>query len=205
MIWIIDNGHGGIKNGVYVTKSKHKKSPVFDDGYVLYEGQWNRDVSNKILEKSITNDLNVINLVPEIDDISLNERVDRVNKLVKNNSDNMFLISIHMNGTDEFFTTEKSGLTTFYYRKNEGRKYAYIFQDYIGDVIGNRGIFEKGFKMLNKVTIPAILLECGFMNNKNDVKFLKTETGKDKLSDAIIKSMKKIENKIKEYENSRYN
>lgn len=202
MLWVLDNGHGGIKDGIYLTNAEHKKSPIFYDGFVLYEGQWNREITKLIIDKNKT--LNIINLVPELEDISLNDRLNRINKLIKEHGEDIFLISIHMNGTDEFFTTEKSGLTTFYYRNNIGRKYAYIFQDHIGDIIGNRGIFEKSFKLLNKVHIPALLLECGFMNNKNDVNFLKTNEGKDKLSNAILLSMINVE---KNYinENCRYN
>jgi len=196
MIWIIDNGHGGIKDGEYLTKSPHKRSPAYPDGFILYEGQWNREVTKMIFEKAKILDIDAINLVPEIDDISLDERIRRVNKIKNENiGKDLFLLSIHMNGTDEYFTTEKSGLTTFYYRYNDARKYAYVFQDYVGDIIGNRGIFEKAFKMLDQVNVPALLLECGFMNNKKDVEYLRTEHGKDLLTDAIIYSMREV-NKI---------
>jgi N-acetylmuramoyl-L-alanine amidase len=189
LTWIIDNGHGGIKDGAYTTLTKHKKSPKFSNGYVLYEGEWTRRVTAVLMNKCHMEGISVINLVPEIDDISLAVRIQRTEIKM----DNLFLLSIHMNGTDEYFTTEKSGLTTFYYRYNIGRKYAYIFQDHVGDVIGNRGIFEKAFKMLNKVKIPALLLECGFMNNIKDVEYLKTDIGIDELTSGIIKGMKKVE------------
>jgi len=45
---IIDNGHGGIVNGEYVTNGK--RSPVWDDGTQLFEGVWNRQVAKKIHE-----------------------------------------------------------------------------------------------------------------------------------------------------------
>ena len=193
MIWLLDNGHGGILNGVYQTKSKHKKSPELPDGTTLFEGEWNRKIVSRILKLSEGNEIKIINIVPEIIDIDLDERARRVNSY-----NDAFVISIHMNGTDEFFTDEKRGITTFYYRYNTGRKYAWIFQDHISDVIPNRGIFEKGFRLLTRSKHPCLLLECGFMNNLQDVMYLKTEEGINNLSqhiyNAILETHKTIEN-----------
>jgi len=187
LIWLLDNGHGGIIEDVYQTKTLHKKSPILPDGSILYEGEWNRKVVKKIIELSEKEDIIIVNIVPEREDIDIDERAKRVNSY-----DNAFVISIHMNGTDEFFTDEKRGITTFYYRHNEGRKYSWVFQDFISDVIPNRGIFEKGFRLLTRSKHPALLLECGFMNNIQDVMFLKTENGIEQLSSSILKSMLKI-------------
>ena len=46
--WLLDPGHGGMIDGVYQTKGK--RSPSFDDGVVLYEGEFNRAVTKQILE-----------------------------------------------------------------------------------------------------------------------------------------------------------
>jgi len=183
MIWILDNGHGGIIDGIYQTKSKHKKSPVLPDGSILYEGDWNRKVVNKIIKLN-AGSLDIINLVPEQEDVDLDERAHCANSY-----DNAFVISIHMNGTDEFFTDEKRGITTFYYRHNEGRKYSWIFQDHISDVIPNRGIFEKGFRLLTRTKHPSLLLECGFMNNIQDVTYLKTDKGIHAIAGSILTAM----------------
>ena len=64
--------------------------------------------------------------MPELEDIDIDERARRANEY-----NNAFVISVHMNGTDEYFQTDKRGITTFYYRYNDGRKYAWIFQDNI--------------------------------------------------------------------------
>ena len=64
----------------------------------------------------------------------------------------------------------------------EARKFAWIFQDFISDVIPNRGIFEKAFRLPLKSIHPCLLLECGFMNNLEDVEYLRTESGIEKLA-----------------------
>ena len=192
MIWLLDNGHGGIRDGVYLTKSPHKKSPILPDGEVLYEGDWNRKVVASIMKHCKQLKIEAINIVPELDDIGLDERVQRVSSYK-----NAFVLSIHMNGTDEFFQDEKSGITTFYYRHNEGRKFAWVFQDFISDVIPNRGIFEKAFRLPLKSPHPCLLLECGFMNNLKDVEYLRTEVGIEKLALYITLAMQEVEKILK--------
>ncbi len=65
MIWLLDNGHGGIQDGKYLTSSPHKKSPILPDGSILYEGDWNRKVVASILKHSKNLGLKVIHLTPE--------------------------------------------------------------------------------------------------------------------------------------------
>ena len=38
-LWILDNGHGGMIDGVYQTPGK--RSPVWPDGTQLFEGEFN--------------------------------------------------------------------------------------------------------------------------------------------------------------------
>lgn len=192
MMWLLDNGHGGVLDGEYLTSSPHKKSPILPDGTVLYEGDWNRKVVKSIIKQSKNSKLKVINLTPELEDIDIDERARRANEYK-----NAFVLSIHMNGTDEFFQTEKRGITTFYYRHNEGRKSAWVFQDYISNVIPNRGIFEKPFRLPLKSVNPCLLLECGFMNNLQDVEYLRTELGIEKLALSIVLAMREVDELLK--------
>lgn len=192
MIWLLDNGHGGVKEGKYLTKSRHKKSPQLLDGTTLYEGDWNRKVVKSIIKQSKSLKLQTVNLVPELEDIDVDERAKRANEYK-----NAFVLSIHMNGTDEFFQTEKRGITTFYYRHNKGRKYAWIFQDYISNVIPNRGIFEKPFRLPLKSANPCLLLECGFMNNLQDVEYLKAKDSINLLALNITLAMLQVQKEIK--------
>ena len=189
MIWLLDNGHGGVKDGVYLTKAPHKKSPILPDGEVLYEGEWNRRVVAALMVYCKQLEIEAVNLTPELEDIDIDERAKRANSY-----SDAFVLSIHMNGTDEFFQEEKQGITTFYYRHNEGRKFAWVFQDFISDVIPNRGIFEKAFRLPLKSKHPCLLLECGFMNNIQDVEYLRTELGIKKLALHIALAMREVQN-----------
>lgn len=44
--------------------------------------------------------------------------------------------------------------------------------------------------------MPAVLLECGFMDTESDCRFMMSEQGRDKISDAIVDGvMNYIQNK----------
>ena len=47
-VWILDNGHGGIIDGEYQTPGK--RSPKWEDGTQLFEGEFNRAVVKRIIK-----------------------------------------------------------------------------------------------------------------------------------------------------------
>lgn len=63
----------------------------------------------------------------------------------------------------------------------------------------NRGVKEAGFLVLRKITMPRVLIEMGFVSNKEEGAFLNSESGQSKLAEAIANSI--LEYK-KEYFNS---
>lgn len=54
----------------------------------------------------------------------------------------------------------------------------------------SRGVNQAGFLVLWKTTMPSILVESGFLTNKNEESFLKTSAGQDKIASAIFKAVK---------------
>ncbi|QYJ67646.1 N-acetylmuramoyl-L-alanine amidase family protein [Flavobacterium litorale] len=60
----------------------------------------------------------------------------------------------------------------------------------------NRGVKQAGFLVLRNVYMPRILIELGFLSHMPEGKYLKSETGQNKLSDAIAKAIKEYK---KEY------
>ena len=86
---ILDNGHG------YETPGK--RSPKWPDGTQLFEHEFNRDIVNRVAEQLDEAGIKYVILVPEKNDISLQERVKRANKIWKNTGKKWFGISIHAN------------------------------------------------------------------------------------------------------------
>ena len=67
MIVLLDNGHGGLINGVYQTPGK--RSPTWSDGSVLYEGEFNRAIVHGIIKELIKLNIPYVNICPEDEDI----------------------------------------------------------------------------------------------------------------------------------------
>ena len=72
---ILDNGHGKETPG--------KRSPLWPDGTQLFEYEFNRDIVNRLVRLFEGTGLNVVKLVPELNDIPLKERVTRANNYYK--------------------------------------------------------------------------------------------------------------------------
>jgi len=53
----------------------------------------------------------------------------------------------------------------------------------------DRGVKQAGFWVLYKTTMPGVLIETGFLSNKNDEKFLNSQEGQLKISQAITKAI----------------
>ncbi len=118
---ILDNGHGGMLNGKYQTKGK--RSPKWSDGTQLFEGVWNREIVYKLSRLLDWADISFEILVPEESDISLGERIKRVNNIYKKRKDSI-LISIHANG---FSNESANGFEIFTSRgETKSDKYAKI-------------------------------------------------------------------------------
>lgn len=53
----------------------------------------------------------------------------------------------------------------------------------------NRGVKEAGFLVLRKITMPRVLIEMGFVSNKEEGAFLNSDSGQVKLAEAIANSI----------------
>jgi N-acetylmuramoyl-L-alanine amidase len=60
----------------------------------------------------------------------------------------------------------------------------------------NRGVKQAGFLVLRETYMPSVLIELGFLSNKNENKFLKSESGKLKLAHEISQAILNYKNKL---------
>lgn len=188
-IIILDNGHGKETAG--------KRSP---DG-LFREYRWCRDFV-KILKKELTDfGYTAIELVPEENDISLDERINRTNDICKMyDVKNCILVSIHNNaaksdgewhsatGWEAYTTrdnTDSDKLADLLYKEIELQN-IHTRKDY-SDGDSDK---EANFKIL-LVNCAAVLTENMFMDNKNDIEFLNSDEGISKLIAAHKNAIKK--------------
>ena len=61
----------------------------------------------------------------------------------------------------------------------------------------NRGVKQAGFVVLHQTYMPSVLIELGFLTNKNEGKFLNSKSGQQKMAKEIARSIKKYYNQLK--------
>ncbi|MFM7079012.1 MAG: N-acetylmuramoyl-L-alanine amidase [Bacteroidota bacterium] len=52
----------------------------------------------------------------------------------------------------------------------------------------NRGVKQAGFLVLYRTAMPSVLIELGFLTNKNDEKFLATQEGQSSMANSILRA-----------------
>jgi len=184
--WIIDHGHG-------LNAPEHKRSPSFEDGTFVYEGDINRRISKKLFEKLEENGIAFTNLVPTDDDVSLRERLERIDALQTDRP--KILVSIHSNfsGAGNPWSAAE-GIEVFHDRYNETSKN--LANVFIGKIIRETRARQRSTKSLNlaifKTSTPSILVECGFLDNKKELDSLQSPTYQDKIVKGMVEAIKKI-------------
>jgi N-acetylmuramoyl-L-alanine amidase len=174
-----DDGHG--------IQTEGKRSP---DGYK--ENFFNHPVKAYLNNDLIRNGFKVVDCSPTRDDNSLQDRIIRAN----NGKCNIF-ISIHFNAMGNNWSSTQ-GIETFYHgNSTEGKKLADSIHHFLlqGTKQSNRGVksdfslFKTGFYVLRKTNMPAVLCECGFMDNKYERKLMESEEFQKECAAEICKGI----------------
>jgi N-acetylmuramoyl-L-alanine amidase len=61
----------------------------------------------------------------------------------------------------------------------------------------NRGVKQAGFVVLWQCSMPSIYVETGYITNATDKKFLDSESGKEKMAEAIFQALKAYNDEVK--------
>jgi N-acetylmuramoyl-L-alanine amidase len=62
----------------------------------------------------------------------------------------------------------------------------------------SRGVKQAGFVVLKATTMPSVLLEIGFLSNREEEKFLKTPLGQQKIAESIFKGFTAYKKKMED-------
>lgn len=207
--WLLDNGHGGInERGEYVTcpdfdpknpKTFHKMH-VHPDGTTIFEGDFNRKVVDLIADKLWERGIDYTVLVPEIEDVSLGERVRRADAYYARDKRCVF-VSVHGNA----FNTNAKGLEVFTSKgQTRSDKFAELFVEEAENMFPGRAIRmdltdgdkdkEANFFVLRKTDSPAILTENFFFDNLENAKFMISDEGLDKIAQYHVDAIVRAEN-----------
>ena len=182
---LIDNGHGRNTPG--------KRSP--DEK--LLEYRYTRDVATAVVNQLRRLGYEAELLVPELYDVTLLERVHRVNvKCQTYGKSNVIVVSIHCNAAGNGKEWQKA--TGWECWTSEGQTQSDVLaesliraaeENFVGQKIrvnvnkvGDRDK-EKNFTILKSTLCPAVLTENFFMDSKADVAYLLSSEG----FEAVIK------------------
>jgi len=180
---LLDSGHGGCLAGHYQTAGK--RSPIWADGTVLYEGEFNRQIKYRLKEMFEAGGYPYVDINPQDTDLSLSDRVD-----IANTYDKSIYLSIHANaggGTGcEVFTAVNCSKASTQIAKELEKEYQPHFN-------GERwrGIKKKDFYVVKHTRMPAVLIECFFMDTERECKkYLMTKQGRDRIALWIFTAVK---------------
>ncbi|KMY55434.1 cell wall hydrolase [Bacillus sp. FJAT-27231] len=174
---IIDAGHG------YSTPGK--RTP---DG--MREFEFNRDVALLLRKKLEGKGASVGFSHSDQVDVPLEERVSKANRWKAD-----LFLSIHANAYGDGWN-EAHGIETFIHssRPKQAEAVAKAIQQRLVTLTGrrNRGVKTGNFYILRKTLMPAVLIEAGFMTNKEEAQLLRTRAYRELCAQAITEAVESI-------------
>jgi N-acetylmuramoyl-L-alanine amidase len=192
---VLDNGHGGLINDIYQTAGKQFQHLGKD---AFYEGVYNRQMVELIVQRLKQKNVPFHILVPEDRDIMLEARCERFDRIWTKER-NTYLSSIHGNAAPVHGTgIGIEGWTT------KGKTNADPICDYIlkqiatgfQEVTPMRFDFsdgdrdkEKDYTLLAMTKGPAMIFELGFYDNIKDYAFMTENISMRKLAYIIADAM----------------
>lgn len=161
-IIVIDAGHGGNDMGVTYNEASEKQIVL--------------GVASQIKKLNKSEDYEII-LTRDSDQYAgLSDRTAMINKLNPE-----MVISLHINRTPGS-ETDKKGHEIFTQNSDASKALA----EKISKKLGSCKIEEKNLHILRESKSPAVLVELGFINNKEDRDYLSSEAGQKELAQKFI-------------------
>lgn len=188
VLFLLDAGHAPNTAG--------KRSPLMDDGTRLLEWEVARAIVDRIAAKLEALGIAYHVVTPRTDvDLGPTARANLANEVVKVVNMPALLISVHGNAfTNEW--NDANGVTVLYYPSSRlGKELAQELQT---KLVAASGLRDRGIKarddlsILKKTHMPAILSECGFYTNPNEVQILLSEQGRDMFADAHVQFIAQV-------------
>lgn len=188
---VVDAGHGG------------------DDGGAQGPGGlWEKDIALQLARKIKTlNTNNNVNIILTRDQDIKQELSTKVDVGVKQRAD--AFISLHVNAAIPGSTGKSSGFEIYLSKNQTGysenaRLLGSLISQEIQTTYGTAVLLkqrdgQKGVWVLDapEINYPALLIECGYITDKNDLAFITREDNQEKIAKDILKAIERFA-KVKE-------
>jgi N-acetylmuramoyl-L-alanine amidase len=102
---------------------------------------------------------------------------------IANSYRNAIFVCIHFNSTQR---RGAAGIETYFYNR-DSLPLASAIHYYVagGAPSANRGVRRRGYYVLRRTNIPAVLVECGFLTNPTEAAYAQTGSYRQKLAEEI--------------------
>ena len=162
---VIDAGHGG-----------HDRGGI--PGQRIAEKDMTLDVALRLRNILSANGYHVVMTRSSDVFVPLGGRV-----AIANSYRNAVFVCIHFNATGR---SGASGIETYFYSR-DSLPLASAIHYYVtgGAPSANRGVRRRGYYVLRKTAIPAVLVECGFLTNPTEAAYAQSAGYRQKLADEI--------------------
>jgi N-acetylmuramoyl-L-alanine amidase len=162
---VIDAGHGGYDRGGIPGQSVSEKEMTLD-------------VAQRLKKALAANGYRVVMTRDSDVFIPLGTRV-----AIANSYANAIFVSIHFNSAKR---SGAGGIETYFYNR-ESLPLASAIHYFVagGAPSSNRNVRRRGYYVLRKTTVPAVLVECGFLTNPTEAALAQTVSYRQKLAEEI--------------------
>lgn len=166
---VVDAGHGGKDNGAFRRNGPPEKAVALDVAQRL-----DRKLRDSRIRTVMTRDSDVF--------IPLDERV-----AIENAQKNAVFVSIHFNDSRRRVVR---GFET-YYHSAASFDLANQIQAKLMTIpnSANRGVHIANYRVLRKATIPAVLVECGYLSNRSEANQAGDSEYRELLADRIAQAI----------------
>ncbi|MDQ3197734.1 MAG: N-acetylmuramoyl-L-alanine amidase [Verrucomicrobiota bacterium] len=162
---VIDAGHGGFDRGGIPGQRVAEKAMALDVAQRLKTRL--RKEGYRVV---MTRDSDLF--------VSLGERAR-----IANGYRDAIFVSVHFNSATR---VGANGIETYYYSSNSAQLAANIHRHVVaGTTTENRGIRQRGYFVLRRTSIPAVLVECGFLTNPDEARMALQSSYRERLADKI--------------------
>ena len=166
---VLDAGHGGAQPGCVSGEMMEKDITL--------------SVTMRLKDQLEKEGMSVLLTRDSDEDVELSDRAAMANE-----SGARCFVSIHCNWYEEDPTV--SGLDCYYYQDEEGMLLAEsILYSASNHSIVTRESKEENFEVLRDTTMPAVLIELGFMSNPEELENLLSEEYQETLASAIAEGI----------------
>ena len=167
---VIDAGHGGFDRGGIPRQRVAEKTVALDVAQRL-----RRALDRQGYRTIMTRDDDYF--------VPLPRRV-----AIANSYKNAIFVSVHFNSARRIGA---NGIETYFYSSESAPLAVSIHRHVLaGAPSDNRGIRQRGYYVLRKTKIPAVLVECGFLTNPHEAELAQTAGYRQKLADEIAQGIR---------------